>query len=87
MSDPYEDPYAADFYSTPIKKTGDTGNNTTKIFKPTNNPVINNNIKTHTDEELPNFVDLTRNAYANTNGGSADTDEEIPILEGIIFNN
>jgi hypothetical protein len=74
MSTTYKDPYEVDYYSTPVKKP--ESNQTTNIFNPSN---AQTNVQK--EEELPNFVDLTKNAYAS-NTGAYEGEEEIPILEG-----
>jgi hypothetical protein len=79
MTDPYQDPYGVDFYATPMKKS-DNSKSSTHMF----NPAETNNIQK--EEELPNYVDLTKNAYAS-NANTPDSDDEVPILEGkMLFN-
>jgi hypothetical protein len=81
MTDPYQDPYDVDFYSTPMKKTD--SKRAANIFNPSNPPQPTNVDK---DNDLPNYVDLSKNAYAS-NGNAQDGDDEIPILEGIAIYN
>ena len=79
MSGEYYDPYDINNYSTPIRTKGDNIKTNYKVFNPYETP------KNDNEEKLPEFVDLTKNAYSQSSSGGTEGEEELPLLEGIMF--
>jgi hypothetical protein len=85
----YNDPYA-NLYQTPKKITINPGNksknenaaNNKNVFNPyeQSKPVEEPPVK-GANEDLPKYVDLTKNAYAQRTEASGDEEEELPLLQ------
>lgn len=81
------DPYDMNNYYTPSKGGVETTQKEKKTFNPyeTQNKKVFNPYQTKQQEEdMPDFVDMTKDVYAQKNqtSNNTETDEELPLLEG-----
>jgi hypothetical protein len=81
------DPYDMNNYYTPGRGKVEAKQQDKKAFNPyeTQNKKVFNPYETQKpEEEFPEYVDLTKNAYQQKQATTSnpDTDEEIPLLEG-----
>jgi hypothetical protein len=81
------DPYDMNNYYTPNKGNIDTKQQNKKTFNPyeTQNNKVLNQQQSQQQEDLPEFVDLTKDMYSqkpNINNFNQENDEDIPLLDG-----
>ncbi len=82
------DPYDMNNYYTPSRGKVETVQKDKKTFNPyetQNKKVFNPYPAQQQEEDMPDFVDMTKDVYAQKSQNTSnnrDTEEELPLLEG-----
>ncbi len=82
------DPYDMNYYYMHSKGNEEKKHNNKNVFNPyeDNKKIFNpNDNKTSESEDLPKYVDLNKNLYEQKKTNNTDTEEELPLLEGILY--